>query len=147
MRALGLAVALWLAIAAGPASAQIEQVDATLPMVNVPGFANRAVAPVGEGGPALVTISARSTPGEAVVVDLVFTYPVPPDQIALDELLAQIEVATETPAGEPFFASTIDPQLIPLNPNRAALRYRVTLYRPTDMATYRVRVRVMGNYE
>jgi hypothetical protein len=37
--------------------------------------------------------------------------------------------------------------LVNLNPNRATLSYRATLYQPTTDSGYVVRVRVFGNYE
>jgi hypothetical protein len=82
-----------------------------------------------------------------VVVDLTFRYRVPRDTIALDELIDHIEISTESAKGEPFFAGAIDAQLIPLNPNRVPLFYRLTLYRPTDARAYQVHVQVFGNYE
>jgi hypothetical protein len=80
-------------------------------------------------------------------VDLAFRYRVPRDTIALDEVIERIEVVAETTQGEEFLAAAIDSELIPLNPNRAPLLYRVTLYRPEEDETYVLRVRVFGNYE
>jgi hypothetical protein len=130
----------------GPASAQIVQVDTSFPMSNAP-LAAASVVSLVEQGPANVTITARNHPQDAVTIDLAFRYRIPPDTIALDELIDRIEIATETLAGERHFASAIDAQLIPLNPNRVPLFYRATLYRPTDERAYRVHVRVLGNYE
>jgi hypothetical protein len=82
-----------------------------------------------------------------VQVDLAFRYRVPRDTIGLDEVIERVELATETAGGEAFLAAAIDTQLIPLNPNRTPLFYRVTLYRPEEAETYVLRVRVIGNYE
>jgi hypothetical protein len=145
--AIGILGALWLAFGtAGVVSAQALQVDATLPMVNSIPFSNQVVVPVGNGV-ATVTIEARNLLSDAVVVDLTFQYSIPPGTIAFDELIEHIDIATESAIGEPFFASTIDAKLIPLNPNRVPLLYRVTLYRPTDAPSYQVHVQVFGNYE
>jgi hypothetical protein len=147
LRALGVAGAFWLALAtAGAGNAQVQQVDATVPMVNAPTFRNQVVAPVGNGA-ATVTIAARNVRPDAVVIDLTFDYRLPPGTIAFDELISHVDVATENAAGTPFFTSVVDTQLIPLNPNRVPLLYRVTLYRPTDAPTYQVHVQVFGNYE
>jgi hypothetical protein len=146
-RSFAIAAAM-LAIALGPAaaSAQIAQVDASLGMP-VAGEARNRVEEVIEQGPATVVITALNMPADAVVVDLAFRYRVPPDTIALDELLDRLEIATETADGEPFFDAVIDAKLIPLNPNRVPLFYRVTLQRPAEGEHYRVHVKVFGNYE
>ena len=80
-------------------------------------------------------------------VDLVLDYRVPKDTIALDELVERIEVETATSGGELFTQAVLDTQLVHLNPNRAKLLYRVTLYHPTDEPTYLLRLRLFGNYE
>jgi hypothetical protein len=72
---------------------------------------------------------------------------VPRGTIALDELVERIEVETATAAGDLFQQVAIDAQLITLNPNRARLQYRVTLFHPTEGASYLVRLRLYGNYE
>jgi hypothetical protein len=139
-------IALLVGVAsAPPAAAQVAQVDTGLGLSTSPTARNRVRVPI-EQGSATVEITARNIP-DAVVVDLFFRYVVPPDTIALDELVERIEVATETPDGKPFFAAAIDAQLIPLNPNRIPLFYRVTLQRPTEGIGYRVRAKVFGNYE
>jgi hypothetical protein len=143
---MGILGALCLAFGATQASAQLLQVDSTVAMVNVTPFTNQVVVPVGNGA-ATVTIAAHNVRPDAVVIDLRFRYRLPPDTIALDELIEHIDVATESATGEPFFASAIDAQLIPLNPNRVSLLYRVTLYRPTAAPSYQVHVKVFGNYE
>jgi hypothetical protein len=94
-----------------------------------------------------VQITARNLQTDAVTVDLVFRYRLPPDTIGFDELIQNIDVATEDAAGQPRSTSTIETNLIPLNPNRVPLSYRVTLYRPTEAPTYQVHVKVFGNYE
>jgi hypothetical protein len=141
-----LAASALLFAAAAPAQGQLTQVDTAFGM-STAADARKQVVEVIEQGPATVEITARNMPQDAVVVDLAFRYRVPPDTIGLDELIDRIEVTTETDAGEPFFASAVDAQLIHLNPNRVPLFYRVTLYRPTDTEHYRVRVKVLGNYE
>ena len=74
-------------------------------------------------------------------------YVIPRDTIALDEVIERIEIATATAEGAPFLDTTLETKLIPLNPNRTPLRYRVTLYRPEEGETYRLRVRLFGSYE
>jgi hypothetical protein len=100
-----------------------------------------------EPGDATVSGIARNLRGGAVQVDLAFRYRVARDTVALDEVIERIEIATETTEGEVFLASAIDTQLIPLNPNRVPLLYRVTLYHPEEVEEYVIRVRVFGNYE
>jgi hypothetical protein len=51
-------------------------------------------------------------------VALRFTYHVPPDTIALDEIVDRIVVEFRTPAGERFSRATIDPNEVNLNPER-----------------------------
>ena len=138
-----LALAL---LVAGPTAAQELQLERTLELSSERGAAGRFVARL-EPGDATVAVFARNLRGGAVQVDLAFRYRVPRDTIALDEVIERIELATETTGGETFLAAAIDSQLIPLNPNRAPLLYRVTLDRPEDAETYVLRVRVIGNYE
>jgi hypothetical protein len=146
-RPLFVLLALWLALVAAPAAGQVLQVDLALSAPTRPGGAVRFEAPIGELGPATLSGVARNRKGGAVQVDLVLRYQIPRDSIALDEVVERIELATETAAGDPFLAATLDTALIPLNPNRTPLRYRVTLYRPEEGETYRLRVRLFGNYE
>jgi hypothetical protein len=61
-----------------------------------------------------------------------------------DELIDRIEIQTETPEGEVFFATTIDAELIPWSPKGVPLLYRVMLYHATDGRAYVVRTRVHG---
>jgi hypothetical protein len=146
-RALPLALLL-LVGAASPTAAQVLQVDALLSLPTGAGGAAGFAEPI-ESGPARVTGIARNLRGDAVQLDLTFRYRLPRDTIALDEVIERIEITTETPEGEVFFATTIDTQLIPLNPNRTPLFYRATLYHPDAESgeRYVVRVRVFGNYE
>ncbi|RIL06670.1 MAG: hypothetical protein DCC71_05735 [Proteobacteria bacterium] len=139
-----LLLAVLLLFAHG-ASAQLLQADVVLPMPPRSHGVVKTSALV-EPGPATVLVKARNLREDAVVVDLGFRYRLPRDFIGLDELIERIEVTTETASGEPFFAAAVDAQLIPLNPNRVPLLYRVTLYRPPQ-EPYAVRVRVYGNYE
>ncbi len=83
-----------------------------------------------EGGGAVVRGSVLNFPGgETPLVMLHFDYNTDAD-IALDELISQIVVSTIDKAGNEFSKVTIDPNTVPLNPNRAPLYYSATLYRP-----------------
>jgi hypothetical protein len=83
-----------------------------------------------------------------VVVTMRFDYRSGAD-IALDEIIDRIIVTIESQQGEEFAVSTIDPNDIHLNPNRAPLFFSTTLYRsPVSVSRdFRVRIRVYGNYE
>src|SRR5438477_13095997 len=93
---------------------------------------------------------ARSASGqkETVLVSLQFDYNTDPE-IALDELISQIVVSTSDKAGNEFSRVTIDPNTVPLNPNRAPLHYSVTLYHPPrgGRNLYIACIQVFGNYE
>jgi hypothetical protein len=144
MRAAALVVLAFVA-ASSAAGQGLQLVTA----VSVPADRRGTVrfeAPI-EPGDATVSGIARNLRGGAVQVDLAFRYRVARDTIALDEVIERIEIATETTEGEVFLASAIDTQLIPLNPNRVPLLYRVTLYHPEEVEEYVIRVRVFGNYE
>jgi len=69
--------------------------------------------------------------------------------IALDELISQIVVSTSDNTGNEFSRVTIDPNTVPLNPNRAPLYYSATLYHPprNGRSLYLARIQVFGNYE
>ena len=83
-----------------------------------------------EGGGAVVRGSVQTLPGgETALVSLHFDYNSDAD-IALDELISQIVVSSSERAGNEFSRVTIDPNTVPLNPNRAPLYYSATLYRP-----------------
>ena len=86
--------------------------------------------------------------GETVLVSLRFDYNSDAD-IALDELINQIVVSTSDKAGNEFSRVTIDPNTVPLNPNRAPLYYSATLYHPprNGRSLYLARIQVFGNYE
>ena len=74
-----------------------------------------------EGGGAVVRGSVLNLPGgETALVSLRFDYNSDAD-IALDELISQIVVSTSDNAGNEFSRITIDPNTVPLNPNRAPL--------------------------
>jgi len=83
-----------------------------------------------------------------VVVVMRFDYRSGAD-IALDEIIDRIIVTVESQQGEEFSVSTIDPNDIHLNPNRAPLFFTTTLYRsPVSVSRdFRVHIRVYGNYE
>jgi hypothetical protein len=99
-----------------------------------------------DGGGARFTVRASNRPdGRTVQVALNFRYPIPPDTIALDEIIDSIVVETSAEGFEAFGRVDLDPNEVNLNPNSSKLRYRLTLYRPES--AYRIRVRVFGNYE
>jgi hypothetical protein len=133
-------------LAAAPAASQELQLERTLELSSERRATARFEARI-EPGDATLAVLARNLRGGAVQVDLAFRYRVPRDTIALDEVIERIEVIAETTQGEEFIAAAIDSELIPLNPNRAPLLYRVTLYRPEEDESYVLRVRVIGNYE
>lgn len=102
-----------------------------------------------EGGEATLRGSVQNLPGgETVLVLLHFDYRIDAD-IAFDELISQIVVTTIDKAGNEFSRVTIDPNTVPLNPNRAPLYYSATLYKPARGArnAYITRIQVFGNYE
>jgi hypothetical protein len=102
-----------------------------------------------EGGGATVRGSVQNLPGgETLLVSLRFDYNSDAD-IALDELISQIVVSTSDNAGNEFSRITIDPNTVPLNPNRAPLYYSATLYHPprNGRSLYLARIQVFGNYE
>src|SRR6266567_3052070 len=83
-----------------------------------------------EGGEATLRGTVQNLPGGGtVLVSLRFDYNSDAD-IALDELISQIVVSTSDKAGNEFSRITIDPNTVPLNPNRAPLYYSATLYHP-----------------
>ena len=86
--------------------------------------------------------------GETNLVSLRFNYRTNAD-IALDELISQIIITTSDTNGNEFSRVTIDPNTVPLNPNRVPLQYAATLYKPPRAGrnAYIVRVQVFGNYE
>jgi hypothetical protein len=102
-----------------------------------------------EGGGAIVKGRVTNLPnGETTLVSLRFTYRTNAD-IALDELISQIVISTSDTDGNEFSRVTIDPNTVPLNPNRAPLSYSATLYKPPrgGANVYIARVQVFGNYE
>lgn len=106
--------------------------------------------PIEEGQPARLRGTVLNQPGgETALVDLRFSYRIPPGTIALDEIIDRIVISVEDAAGGEFSTVSIDPNDINLNPNRVPLDYAATLYIPDDARQngYFVRVRVFGNYE
>ncbi len=102
-----------------------------------------------EGGEATLRGTVQNLPGgETALVFLRFDYNTEAD-IALDELIGQIVVSTSDKAGNEFSRVTIDPNTVPLNPNRAPLYYSATLYHPprNGRSLYLARIQVLGNYE
>ena|SRR5438477_3347233 len=76
-----------------------------------------------EGGGAVVRGSVQTLPGgETALVSLHFDYNSDAG-IALDELISQIVVSSSERAGNEFSRVTIDPNTVPLNPNRTPLCY------------------------
>jgi hypothetical protein len=103
-----------------------------------------------EGGTATVRGRVFNMDADGTVyVTLRFDYRSGAD-IALDEIIDRIVVTVENQQRtEVFGISTIDPNDINLNPNRAPLTFATTLYRsPVAISRdYWVRIRVYGNYE
>ena len=102
-----------------------------------------------EGGGAVLRGSVQNLHGGGTALVLLhFDYNTDAD-IALDELISQIVVSTSDKAGNEFSRVTIDPNTVPLNPNRAPLHYSVTLYRPPrgGRNLYITGIQVFGNYE
>ena len=102
-----------------------------------------------EGGEATLRGTVQNLPdGETVLVSLRFDYNSEAD-VALDELISQIVVSSSDRAGNEFSRASIDPNTVPLNPNRAPLYYSATLYRPPreGRRLYFARIQVFGNYE
>ena len=102
-----------------------------------------------EGGGATVKGTVVNVPGsETATVRLRFNYRTNAD-IALDEIISQIIVSTSDADGNEFSRVTIDPNTVPLNPNRVLLSYSATLYKPprSGRNAYIARVQVFGNYE
>jgi hypothetical protein len=127
--------------------AQMPQIDLSIPMSTESRSHTKFKTPI-QGGPATLTGTIRNLQGrETVRVDLVLDYTIPQGTIAFDELIHEIEIATETQDGEIFGSVILDTQLIPLNPNRAPLFYCTTLYYPQDSKAYLVHIQVFGNYE
>ena len=101
------------------------------------------------GGDATLRGTVQNLPdGETVLVSLHFDYRTKAD-IALDELISQIVISMRDRAGNEFSRVSIDPNTVPLNPNRAPLYYSATLYHPprSSRDSYNVRIQVFGNYE
>jgi hypothetical protein len=102
-----------------------------------------------EGGEATLRGTVQNLPsGETSLVQLHFDYRTDAN-IALDEIISQIVIWTIDRAGNEFSKVVIDPNSVPLNPNRASLHYAGTVYKPprNNRTSYVVRVQVFGNYE
>jgi hypothetical protein len=86
--------------------------------------------------------------GETSFIQLHFDYRTDAD-IALDELISQIVIWTNDRTGNEFSKVLIDPNSVPLNPNRVPLHYAGTVYKPprNNRTSYVVRIQVFGNYE
>jgi hypothetical protein len=123
------------------------QLELSLPIATAPSGKARSLDAIEQGDATIRTVARNQRGGETVQVDLTLDYKVPKGTIALDELVEQIQVETATPGGELFQQAVIDAQLVTLNPNRAKLLYRVTLFYPTEGPSYLLRLRLYGNYE
>jgi hypothetical protein len=149
MRLLGNAVvasAFALCLAAGPSTASELQIDLAVAMPA--SGSRRVVQSIPPGDATMQAVLRNQRGGETVRVDLRFDYRVPPGPVVFDEIIDRIEITVETADGEAFSVPTIiDPGEINLNPNRASLTYRATLYHPAERAGYVVRLRLFGNYE
>ncbi len=102
-----------------------------------------------EGGEATLRGTVQNLRGgETSFVQLQFDYRTDAD-IALDELISQIVIWTSDKTGDEFSKVVIDPNSVPLNPNRAPLHYAGTVYKPprNNRASYVVCIQVFGNYE
>ncbi len=140
---------LLIALLAAPVISygQILQVDLSIPMSAKP-LSHEEFKTTIKGGTAILAGTALNLlTGETVLIDLALCYRTPRGTIAYDELIQGIEIAAETKDGEILGTVFLDTQLIPLNPNRASLFYRTTLYYPKDSKGYIIHIRVYGNYE
>ena len=102
-----------------------------------------------EGGEAMLRGTVQNFPGgETCFVQLHFDYRTDAN-IALDELISQIVIWTNDRTGNEFSKVTIDPNSVPLNPNRVRLHYAGTVYKPprNSRTSYVVGIQVFGNYE
>jgi hypothetical protein len=103
-----------------------------------------------DGGGATVFGRVQNLPGnQTALVTLQFDYKTRAD-IALDEIIDRIVISIEDLGGNVFSTATIDPNTVPLNPNRVPLYYSATLYTPDagpKGSGYVVHVQVFGNYE
>jgi hypothetical protein len=140
-------LSLLLGVPALAGEEPLPQVTVELPIATAPSGKARSLDKIEQGDATIRTAARNQKGGETVQVDLTLDYRVPKGTIALDELVDSIVVETLTPGGLLHQRATIATELITLNPNRAKLEYRVTLFYPTDAATYLLRVRVFGNYE
>jgi len=146
---LGAAVLALLLSALQAAAGTFEaplQVDLAVEVSGRPGAGRTFSVPI-ESGDATVTGRVRNVRQDGTTrIALVFDYRVPRDTIALDELIEGFEITLLDAEQNVHAEFTADTALIHLNPNRAPLRYVVTLYTP-PVETYTLRLRVFGNYE
>ena len=102
-----------------------------------------------EGGEATLRGTVQNFPGgETSFIQLHFDYRTDAN-IALDELISQIVIWTSDRTGNEFSKVVIDPNSVPLNPNRVPLHYAGTVYKPprNNRTSYVARIQVFGNYE
>ena len=152
MRTLAIAVILFSSLGPLTAAAQEQaplQADVQVRVRNRAG-ATASFRSLLQGGDAFVKGTVKNLPSDdTALIELKFNYPTDAD-IALDEIITQIVISLEDAGGNLFSTVTIDPNTINLNPNRVALHYSATLYRPERIAGrnfYIARVQVFGNYE
>ncbi|HYB99648.1 MAG TPA: hypothetical protein VEC57_11020 [Candidatus Limnocylindrales bacterium] len=121
------------------------QADVTLQMPGENGEA-RSTGVKLDGGNARVRMRViNQDDGRTAAVHLRFRYRIPPDTIALDEIVSQIEVETTDLEDNAIGRVDMDTNEVNLNPNGPRLAYGLTLYRPEG--GYQVQLRVRGNYE
>ncbi len=146
MRAIGLLLSLLLtspvaALAAGPPL----QASLSIPMPAEDGEMRYDVESLEGGGAEAFAVAINGDDGRTVEVRFRFSYSIPPDTVALDEIVDHVAVVTVDASGNAIGSARLRTGQINVNPNGPWIRYRVTLYRPES--PYRVRVRVFGNYE
>lgn len=143
------ALALFISMAPAPAFSSPLQINLALNLPTRPAAVQRFSVRIKPGAARLRGTVCNQRNGQTTRVDLWFEYTVPPGTITFDEIIDRIEITAEKVSGEIAGQAVIDPNQINLNPNRATLSYRATLYYPhsPDNSRYVLRVRVFGNYE
>ncbi|HYC56697.1 MAG TPA: hypothetical protein VEL28_17335 [Candidatus Binatia bacterium] len=120
------------------------QADETLEVPGADGQGTGGAALLDGGGARMRIRIVNRDDSRTALVRLRFRYDIPPDTIALDEIIDRIIVETSSDDGA-IGRIDLDPHEVNLNPNGPRLRYELTLYRPEG--EYDLRVRVFGNYE
>ena len=143
-----LAVAAALAFPAASRAGEPTAPHQATVTLDVPaaGGASAAASSKLEGGNARVRIRVINRQDDrTATVRLRFRYAIPPETIALDEIIDRISVETSDGEGNRIGRTEIDPHEVNLNPNGPRLAYDLTLYRPEG--AYEVELQVFGNYE